>query len=134
MYLNVNKQKCTDTVITPLQPKYDMCTMTLNHSNPDTVFGFRNASSKEVNHFTLEHCLGAQFLSYSVFFLLILRPLVSFKRCKMDSAHDLRVQYRILSVRHLFDLKAVFSGNGNTIFRLLSRSFKSPLQILKHMK
>ena len=30
-----------------------------------------------------------------------------FNRYKMDSAHDLRLHYRILSVRHLLDLKAV---------------------------
>ena len=29
------------------------------------------------------------------------------KRYKMDSAHDMRLHYRILSVRHLLDLKAV---------------------------
>ena len=31
-----------------------------------------------------------------------------FNRYKMDSAHDLRLHYRILSVRHLLDLKACF--------------------------
>ena len=30
-----------------------------------------------------------------------------FNRYKMDSAHDLGIHYRILSVRHLLDLKAV---------------------------
>ena len=58
-----------------------------------------------------------------------------FNRYKMDSAHDLRLQYRILTVRDLLDFKAdLCSGIGNAIFRPLSQRFRSPLQILKEMK